>query len=179
MNGQAAEERRGGAAIRIRRLLDLLTRVECAFAVTALCISAGALVADIVSREVFSHGLFGSLRIAVFATALAALSGFAICVATGSHLRISSFDGLIPAGMRPAVIRIGNLLSFAICAFFAYWALFYVRQTMAIGETDPSLGIAVWPLQSILVWMFVSGGLRYLAYAVFPELEPQEAELVQ
>lgn len=179
MSEQTLDRPPRALAVRIGRAFNLLTRIECAFAVTALCVSAGALVADIISREVFSYGLFGSLRIAVFATALAALSGFAICVATGTHLRISSFDRIVPAAMRPAVVRLGNLASFAICAFFAYWSLFYVRQTAAIGETDPSLGIEVWPMQGILVWMFVSGGLRYLTYAIFPELQPQEAEATQ
>lgn len=178
MSGGAVIEHRG-AGLRVGSFLDRLTRIECFFAVVCLCISAGALVADIFTRELFSFGLFGSLRVAVYATALAALSGFGICVAKGSHLRISSLDRLTPERWRPLFARAGNLLSFAICMFFAYWALFYVRQTFALGETDPSLRIPVWPMQSILIWMFVSGGLRYLAYAVFPEIEPREAEPTQ
>ncbi len=154
-----------------------LTHAECAFAVAALCVSAAALLSDIVSRELFSVGLFGSLRIAVYATALAALSGFAICVATGAHLRITALDALVPAPLRPLVLRGGNLLSFAICAYFAYWSIFYIRQTAAIGETDPSLGVVVWPFQCILAWMFISGGARYLAFAVYPELQPGEVEV--
>jgi C4-dicarboxylate transporter, DctQ subunit len=177
MNGAAIEHR--GAGARVGAFLAWLTRVECLFAVVCLCISAGALVADIFAREVFSVGLFGSLRVAVYATALAALTGFGICVATGTHLRISSLDRFIPKRWRPLVTRAGNLLSFAICMFFAYWSLFYVRQTYALGETDSSLRIPVWPIQSILIWMFVSGGLRYLAYAVFAELQPREAEPAQ
>lgn len=179
MNGEALIESRSGATRAIGVALTWLTRAECFFAVTCLCISAAALVADIVSRELFATGLFGSLRVAVYATALAALSGFAICVATGSHLRISALDGVTPERWRPLVKRVGNIVSFGICMFFAYWSLFYVQQTFRIGETDPSLGVQVWPIQSILIWMFVSGGVRYLAYAIFPELEPAEAEPTQ
>jgi len=179
MNGDIALDERSGAARAVGRFFELLTRAECVFAVTCLCISAGALVADIVSRELFSYGLFGSLRVAVYATALAALSGFAICVATGTHLRVNALDALVPVAWRPLVGRVGNVLAFAICMYFAYWSLFYVRQTFRIGETDPSLGIKVWPIQCILIWMFVSAGARYIAYAIFPELEPREAEPVQ
>jgi len=179
MNEQASIERRSLPERAVGAFFAWLTRAECLFAVSCLCISAGALVADIISREIFSVGLFGSLRVAVYATALAALSGFAICVATGSHLRISALDNVTPANFRPLVSRVGNGVSFVICMFFAYWSLFYVQQTYRIGETDPSLGIAVWPIQCILIWMFMSGGLRYLAYMVFPELEPREAEPTQ
>ncbi len=179
MNEHASAEQRSSASRALGTAFDWLTRAECFFAVVCLCTSAGALVADIVSRELFSTGLFGSLRVAVYATALAALSGFAICVATGTHLRVTVLDNVVPPKLRPAVQRAGNAVSFAICMFFAYWSLFYVRQTYGIGETDPSLQIQVWPMQSILIWMFVSGGIRYLAYAVFPELEPREAELAQ
>jgi TRAP-type C4-dicarboxylate transport system permease small subunit len=176
MNDVPAIERNRNGAQAVGRFFARLTQLECLVAVFALCLSAGALVADIVSRELFSHGLFGSLRVAVYATAIAALSGFAICVATGSHLRVTVVDNLVPERWRPAVARAGNFLSFAICAYFAYWAIFYIRQTATIGETDPSLGIQVWPIQCILAWMFISGGARYLAYGVFPELEPEEAE---
>jgi TRAP-type C4-dicarboxylate transport system permease small subunit len=179
MDEQASIERRSGVESAVRAFFNQLTRAECMFAVACLCLSAGALVADIFSREVLGFGLWGSLRVAVYTTALAALSGFAICVATGSHLRISALDSVTPERWRPLVSRVGHVVSFAICMFFAYWSLFYVQQTYRIGETDPSLGIVVWPIQCILIWMFMSGGLRYLAYAIFPALEPGEAEPVQ
>lgn len=179
MNEQILADRQSGASRLVGGFFDLLTKAECLFAVACLCLSAGALVADIFAREVLGFGLWGALRVAVFSTALAALAGFAICVATGSHLRISALDGLTPERWRPLVKRTGNVVSFGICMFFAYWSLFYVRQTFRFGETDPSLGIQVWPFQCILIWMFVSGGARYLAYAIFPELEPREAEPTQ
>jgi TRAP-type C4-dicarboxylate transport system permease small subunit len=179
MNGTATLETRSTATHAVGTALNWLTRAESVFAVACLCISAGALVADITAREVFGFGLWGSLRVAVYTTALAALAGFAICVATGSHLRITALDGVLPKRWRPLVARVGNVVAFGICMFFAYWSYFYVRQTFQIGETDVSLKIKVWPIQSILIWMFVSGGVRYLAYSIFPELEPHEAEPAQ
>lgn len=159
-----------------RNFLRTLFQVECGIAVFALSLSAAALIADIITRELFQFGLFGALRVAVYSTAVAALIGFPIAITTGSHLRVTMLDGLFPKGWEAAQARVAHLVSAAICIFFVYWAAFYVLQTRDIGETDPSLHIIVWPIQSVLIWMFLSGAVRYLTYAVFPAIQPQEAE---
>ena len=156
-----------------------LTKFESIVAVTALFISAAALLADIFAREFFKVGLFGSFRVAVYATAASALVGFCVCISHGSHLRISFLDNAAPAAFRPLVQRIGHLISFSICVFFAYWAIFYVRQTAELGETDPSLHVVVWPMQLFMPWMFISGAVRYFAYFMFPMIAAQDEEIVQ
>ncbi|HWK12787.1 MAG TPA: TRAP transporter small permease [Rhizobiaceae bacterium] len=161
------------------KFLQLLNRFEMVVAVTALFVSAGALLSDIFAREFFSVGLFGSFRVAVYATAISALIGFCVCISSGSHLRISFLDKAAPERLRPLVMRIGDLMSFAICAYFAYWAVFYVRQTAGLGETDPSLGIEVWPFQAVMAWMFISAAARYLIYFIFPTLAATEQEIPQ
>jgi TRAP-type C4-dicarboxylate transport system permease small subunit len=163
-------------AMMAQRFLSALFKLECSIAVVSLCLSAGALIADIITRELFQFGLFGALRVAVYSTAVAALIGFPIAVATGSHIRVTVLDALVPKRWEAAQGRVANVVSAAICLFFMYWAIFYVSQTRDFGETDPSLGIVVWPIQSVLVWMFLSGALRYITYALFPALQPQEAE---
>lgn len=163
----------------VGRVLHALTRLESVVAVLAICVSAAALLADIFAREFFGVGLFGSLRVAVYATAIGALLGFSICITHGAHIRVSLFDGLTPEAIRPAVHRAGHLLSFGICAYLAWWAIFYVRQTYSLGETDSSLGIQVWPIQVVMPWMFLSGALRYLSYFAFPGLAPKEASAAQ
>jgi len=161
-----------------RQFLHWLTRLECVVAVLALILSASALMADIIAREVFRVGLFGSLRVAVYSTAIAALFGFGICVAQSAHIRVNVFDKITPETWQATIVRIGDVISLAICAYFAYWALQYVIQTYEIGETDTSLNLKVWPMQTVLFWMFFSGGLRYALFAVFPVLRPEEAEVV-
>lgn len=147
-------------------------------AVAALAVAATALVSDIFAREIFRQGLFGSLRVAVYATAIAALLGFSLCVAAGAHLRVTIFDSLTPESWRPTVARIGDLLALVICCYFAFWAISYVNQTRVLGETDPSLNIKVWPMQSVLAWMFISAAIRYLLFFTYPELRPREQEPV-
>lgn len=159
--------------------LKYLTRFESFVAVFALFISATALLADIFAREFFKVGLFGSFRVAVYATAASALVGFCVCISHGTHLRISFLDNAAPEAWRPLVIRVGYLMSFAICVFFAYWAVFYVNQTAMLGEADPSLRVVVWPMQLVMPWMFISGAVRYLAYFAFPSIAAHEEEIPQ
>ncbi|MEP9386028.1 TRAP transporter small permease [Mesorhizobium sp. KR9-304] len=159
--------------------LALLTRTEQAIAVAALFVTAAALLADIFAREVLFSSLFGSLRVAVYGMAFAALFGFCVCVAANAHIRVTIFDGITPAAWRPLVCRFADLLSFAICAAFGWFAAHYVWQTYMVAETDVALGIVVWPFQLALVWAFISGGLRYGLFFVFPALRPQEQEIVQ
>jgi TRAP-type C4-dicarboxylate transport system permease small subunit len=159
---------------RARKFMQWLTKLESALAVAGLGIAAAALVSDIAARELFRQGLFGSLRVAVYAAAVAALLGFSLCIAAGTHLRVTIFDGVTPERWRPAVARIGDLIALSICCYFAYWAIVYVNQTRVLGETDPSLNIKVWPIQSALAWMFISGAIRYALFFAFPGLRPQE-----
>nr|WP_250812957.1 TRAP transporter small permease [Neorhizobium tomejilense] len=172
---QSAPASSPGAVV-AHRFLSAIFKLECSIAVVSLSISAGALIADIITRELFQFGLFGALRVAVYSTAVAALIGFPIAIATGSHIRVSTLDGLVPERWQAAQRLIANIVSAAICLFFLYWAVFYVAQTRDLGETDPSLGIVIWPIQSVLIWMFLSGAVRYITYALFPALQPQEAE---
>ena len=36
-----------------------------------------------------------------------------------------------------------------------------------------AISIVVWPIQTVLVWMFLSSALRHLAYALWPALRPE------
>ncbi len=160
-----------------RNLLDALNRVEAAIAVFTLFLTAGLIVADVLGRELFNHGVFGALRGSVYAMAITGLLGFGLCVASGSHMRIRIFDGLIPKSLEGVWVRLSDTISFLICAYFAYWAVLYVRETFLQHEVALSLNVVVWPFQLALPWMFISAGLRYLLFAIFPALRPIETEV--
>ncbi|WP_442580100.1 TRAP transporter small permease [Mesorhizobium sp. ASY16-5R] len=159
--------------------LKQLTRIEQAIAVAGLLLTAAALLVDIFAREVLHSSLFGSLRVAVYATAFAALFGFCVCVASNSHIRVTIFDGFTPASWRPAIYRLADVISFAICSVFAWFAANYVWQTYLVSETDVSLNVVIWPFQLVLIWMFLSAAVRYGLFAACPALRPQEEELAQ
>ncbi|QCI65350.1 TRAP transporter small permease [Phreatobacter stygius] len=159
-----------------RRMLAALFWLESAIAVAALLAVAAILFADVVGRELFGQGLFGALRAAVYATAIAGLIGFGLCTAAGAHMRVNLLDKLLPARLEPSIERIADGLSFVICAAFAYWSVLYVLQTYAQNEQALSLGVPVWPFQVVLPWMFISAGIRYLIFALLPVLRPVEQE---
>jgi TRAP-type C4-dicarboxylate transport system permease small subunit len=135
-------------------------------------LTAIALMADVLGRELFGHGVFGAQRLAVWTTAIAGLMGFAVVTAEGGHLRPRFADALIPKAAEPAMGRIADLVSASICIFLGWYAVEFVRSSFALGERGTAIDIPVWPIQIILPWMFFSSALRHLFFAVWPELKP-------
>ena len=111
----------------LKRSLGWLAKCEIFVAVFALLSVAVALVADVVGREIFGSGIFGSQRYAVFNNAIAGLIGFAIVVHLGGHLRVSVIDSLFPAKWQVPMGRVADLLSACICLFFCYFAVDFVN----------------------------------------------------
>ncbi|WP_267215900.1 TRAP transporter small permease [Chelatococcus asaccharovorans] len=165
----------GGGRMNVaRQYLQILWVLESLIASIALFIIAGLLLADVVGREFFNHGLFGALRGAVYAMAISGLLGFGLCVASNSHVRISALDGIVPISLRPIVTRLGDIASALICALLAYWAIRFVAGTITQNEMALSLGMPVWPFQMVLPWMFLSATSRYVVFAIWPQLRPEE-----
>lgn len=158
----------------VGRILDAVTLAEKIIAFSALITITGALAADVIMREFVGVGLFGSLRLAVYALILCAMAGFGIATATGAHLRPGFADGLIPAPLVPYAVRLGQLASCAIMVVLAYSAWKMVVFIREIGERDIALDVPVWVIQMALPLAFGIAAFRYLSYAVFPGLIPAE-----
>ncbi|WP_374633545.1 TRAP transporter small permease [Ferrovibrio sp.] len=158
------------------RVLSWMFRCEVVVACGALLLVAGALLSDVIAREVLGNGLFGAQRFAVFCNAVGGLLGFAIVVHTGGHLRVAVVDQLFPAHWHSAMARIGDLLSCALCLLLMYYAYVFVGSTYTVGDTDAVFNIKIWPIQSVLIYLFAASALRYLCYAFFPALRPAESE---
>lgn len=156
----------------VRRAMRWLFWVEASVAVAAFLVVAVALMADVIGREFFGDGIFGAQRVAVWATAIAGLGGFALVTAEGGHLRPQFADSWLPKEWDPYLARLGDVVSAAICLFLAWFAWDFVMENRRLGERGMAVPILVWPIQLILPWMFFSSALRYLAFAVFPPLRP-------
>lgn len=158
----------------VRRLLRGLFWAEATMAVMAFIVVAVALMADVIGREFFGDGIFGAQRVAVWATAIAGLGGFALVTAEGGHLRPQFADSWLPKRWEPVVVRLADVISAAICLFLVWFAWDFVMENRRLGERGMAIPILVWPIQLILPWMFFSSALRYLAFAAFPPLRPAE-----
>lgn len=161
----------------VQSFLTALLRLEIGVAVMAVSLSAVALFADLLAREIFSTGLFGSLRIAVFSVAVASLLGFAVCVGTNSHMRIGLLDRLIPSRSERAYGRLSSAVSAVIAGFLTYYAWIFVSETRRVNEVELSLGIPLWPIQLVLIWAFGSACVRHFLFALWPDLQPSSAEV--
>ena len=156
----------------VRKLLKALWSIEATICVIAFAGTALALMADVLAREFFGNGIFGAQRFAVWSNAIAGLLGFALVTAERGHLRPQFADNLLPKALEPYADRIGEVLSAVICLGMAWFALRFVQSSAALGERGMAIPILVWPIQLVLVWMFLSSALRHLAFARWPELRP-------
>ncbi len=164
---------------RVRRGLSWLFRLEVFMACTSLMLVVAALLADVVAREIGGDGIFGAQRFAVFANSVGGLLGFAIVVHTGGHLRVGVVDKLIPEKWESLVIRFCDLISAALCILLGYLAVIFVRSTYDLGDTEPVFDIKIWPIQVVLPYLFGASALRYLCYAAFPAIRPEDKEIEQ
>lgn len=161
----------------VRRILFWLFRAEVLVACGALVLVVLALLADVFARDVLGSGLFGVQRFAVYSNAIAGLLGFAIVVHTGGHLKVSVLEWVFPPSWQPAIARLGDVTSAALCLILGYLAVAYVMSSYSLGETDPVFGGPIWRLQLVIPYLFLASALRYACYAVFPRLRPEEKGL--
>ncbi len=155
-----------------QRFLRGLWLLEATICVLAFSITAVALMADVLGREFFGNGIFGAQRLAVWSTAVAGLLGFALVTAEGGHLRPRFADGWLPKAAEPYIERLAQVISAVICIALGWYALDFVRNSAALGERGMAISIVVWPIQTILPWMFFSSALRHLCFATWPALTP-------
>ena len=93
----------------IPRFLNGLYWAEAILAVTAFSGVALALTADVIGRELFGNGIYGAQKFAVYCTAVAGMTGFALVVAKGGHLRPKFFDRIVPQRYDAQANRIADL----------------------------------------------------------------------
>jgi TRAP-type C4-dicarboxylate transport system permease small subunit len=102
------------------------------------------------------------------------MSGFALVVAKGGHLRPKFFDRIVPQRYDAQANRIADLTAAAICIFLGIYALQFVISSYQLQERGLGLNILVWPIQSIIPYVLFSSALRYLLFALLPANRPAE-----
>ncbi len=160
-----------------RGYLSAVSTLEKIMVVLTFLAMLVALIADVIGREFFSQGVFGSVKFAVYALILCAMAGFGLATASGSHLRPKFLDFVSKGRVEMPVRRMGRIVSAGILLFLGWGALQMVAFSHLIEERDLTLGWLVWPVQMILPVAFAISALRHLIYAVVPSLMPVEEEL--
>ncbi|HPD92442.1 MAG: TRAP transporter small permease [Rhodobacter sp.] len=158
----------------INRLLGWVTRAEIAVIVLSFVAMTALLLADIVGREIVRQGLFGASSYALYFLILSAMLSFDVAVAKGVHLRPTAFDGLVPQAWAPTMERLGHVLSAAIAVLVVWGAWVFIAETRFFHETNATIRLPLWPMQTPLVIGFGLSGLRHCLYALYPGLAPQK-----
>ena len=161
----------------MRSFLNGLLAFETIVAGAFYTIAAAILFADVVARELFSQSIWGGKRIAVLLANAAALIGIGVAVALHRHIRPSVLDGVVPTKFLPVSLRIGHLVSASVLLAGAYFGTLLVLDNKDMGFTTPPLNLEIWIAQLALPYGLASAGLRYLIFAVDPQLEPQEKDV--
>lgn len=162
----------------MKRFLSALLTVETLIAGTFYAIAAAILFADVISRELFDSPIWGGQRIAVLLANGSALIGIAVAVALNRHIRPSVLDGAIPARFDPVTLRLGHLLGATVMFIGAYFGALLVLENKSMGFTTPPLKLEIWVAQLALPYGFASAGLRYLFFAIDPDLQPKHEDRI-
>jgi TRAP-type C4-dicarboxylate transport system permease small subunit len=120
--------------------------------------------AQILLRNVFSIGFNwgdGLTRVTVL---WLALLGALAASRDGKHITMGAVIQWLPARYKAAAGVVADLFAAAFCSVFAYFALAFVRDSRAFGDT--LLGYPAWWLQSIIPLVFALIAYRYVAQAV-------------
>jgi TRAP-type C4-dicarboxylate transport system permease small subunit len=156
----------------VKGALKSLYRLEASLAIAAFALITLALAADLGGREFFGKGLFGAQRFAVYCMVIVAMLGFSLAVGWRAHLGIEVAGKLTPRAWDAAMERLADVTAALICIFLAYWAWRFVSGSFADQARGQGLDVLLWPIQSVLVWCFLSSAIRHAAFAGWPALRP-------
>ncbi|WP_457649345.1 TRAP transporter small permease [Profundibacter sp.] len=145
-----------------------LLHFEGMLAVTAYAVTTLLLLVDVISREVWSHSIFGAQKIAVFSAIIAAALGLAIATGNNAHFRAGFADGLLPFRWAD---RLGDLVSAALFAGLAWYALQFVIESYRFNDKAEVLYFPLWPLQAVFPYAFASASFKHIVYLFDPELK--------
>lgn len=161
----------------MKTLLAYLQKAETFVAVLAFVTVAALLFADVAAREFFGNGIFAAQKIAVYATAIAGMLGFAIVVGVHGHLRPKIVDKAFPVAWNPVLDRLADLISSGICVFMGGIAANFAYTSFEVGEVGMVLMNKLWWMQAIIPYAFFSSALRFLIYAALPSTRPVGEEI--
>ena len=156
----------------VDKQLNHLHKAERALTVVAFVIMASALIIDVVGREIFNHGVFGSVKFAVYVLIYCAMAGFGIATATGTHLRPKIADGWFPAAWDTTIVRLGQWASAALLFGISWAGFVFIESSIMLEERSAVLDWLLWPFQLALPIGFALSALRHFCFGCWPSLIP-------
>jgi TRAP-type C4-dicarboxylate transport system permease small subunit len=158
----------------VRKVIEMITRIEKGIVFVAFLAMVAALSADVIGREIFGHGVFGAIKFAVYALIYCAMAGFGIATASGSHLRPKFLDNAVPRSLTGPATRAGQFASAGILLTLAWAGWTFVSFSMLIEERDVTLDWLIWPIEIAIPIGFALSAIRHIAFGIWPDLLPEE-----
>jgi TRAP-type C4-dicarboxylate transport system permease small subunit len=177
---------------KIKNFLDIWHSVEVWIAVLAFSAIALLLIYDVVLREAITPALglfgidarslvlYGSQKIAVYLLICGAFAGIGIATWTGAQLVPKVGERVFPSAWDVSTNRLADVFTFAFLSAVTVISAIYVYDTYLSGQRGSSgVSIEIWKVQIALPLGFASAGIRYLAFAIWPDLRPEEGETLE
>ena len=177
---------------KVRTILDTWHTVEVWIAIQAISVIACLLIYDVLLREalmpllalvgVDGRGmlLYGSQKIGVYLLVLGAFAGIGIATWTGAQLVPKVAQRIVPIAWDQAANRVADLFTFAFLTAVTIVAALYVYDSFESGQRGSSgVSIEIWKVQIAIPLGFASAAVRYLAFAIWPDLRPADGETLE
>lgn len=177
---------------KVRTFLNAWHHIEVWVAILAFGAIALLLIYDVVLREAImpalglfdidgrSLVLYGSQKIAVYLLILGAFSGIGIATWTGAQLVPKVGERIVPRAWDVTANRVADLFTFAFLSAVTVIAAIYVYDTYLSGQRGSSgVSIEIWKVQVALPLGFASAAVRYLAFAIWPDVRPEDGETLE
>lgn len=160
----------------LEAVLTWLKRSESVVATAAYAVVAILLMVDVIGRELFSTSFLGMQQVAVYGAIVAGFLGLTLATSDNAHLRPEFLD-FLAGPFEGQAIRLGDLLSAVFYFGATYVAFTFVQISYEAGDKAPVLYFALWPLQLVIPYAFLSAGLKHLIFALKPSLKPYSTDV--
>ena len=131
-----------------------LQRVQIVVAACALVTMSLVTVADVTLRYLLNRPVRGSYDLVECALVVFVFHGIATVFLNRQNIVIDLIDGVVPAWLRSALIRVSDVLQIAVLVVFAWAMASPARQAFDYGDRKLELGLPVY-----VIWIFALAGM--------------------
>ena len=156
-----------------KTFLNRLRIFEQFLCFSAFMVMAGALVYDVLKREITGSGAFGAPQVGVIGMIVVSYIGIGLASASGSHFRPRFADKVLPARFDALLNRVSEFGFALFCAFISFIAVRVSLESYDLKDVAPVLRNPIWPVQMTLAIGFGLVALRHFLYGLYPEIKPK------
>lgn len=162
----------GGLMNFAKTFLNRLRIFEQFLCFIAFLVIAGALIYDVLKREITGSGAFGAPQLAVIGMIVVSYIGIGLASAAGSHYRPHFADKMFSAKHEKLMERISEFGFAMFCAFMCAVAVKVSLESYDLKDVAPVLRNPIWPVQMTIAIGFGFVAIRHFLYGLYPEIRP-------